>query len=184
MKDDPRLGDAKAKIAIVGFSDYQCLYCQDFHRQLFARLKKEYVDTGMVQFIHKDLPLRIHAQAVPAAMAAHCASAQGKFWEMHDALFTRRGPLSQTLYPELARELKLDEAKFNACFEGQVPSQGIGQDVSMARKLGLTGTPSFLIGKIEGDTLVVTRQLRGAPGFDVFTQEIEKLRQSPTAPPR
>ncbi len=173
-----------AKIGIVEFSDYQCFYCRDFHRKQFAQIKKEYIDTGVVQFIHKDLPLRMHAQAVPAAMVAHCAGAQGRFWDMHDALFTHQGRLGQGLYPELARQLKLDEAKFKACLEGQAHGQGIGQDVSTARQLGLTGTPSFLIGKIEGDTLTIVRQSRGAPGFEVFAQEIEKLRQPPAAAPR
>jgi len=184
VKDDPRLGSPAARIGIVEFSDYQCFYCQDFHRKQFAQLKKEYVDTGVVQFIHKDLPLRTHAQAVPAALAAHCAGAQGRFWDMHDALFDHRGRLGQGLYPELARQLKLDETKFSACFESHAYGQRIRQDIGVARRLGITGTPSFLIGKIEGDMMTVERQSRGAPGFEVFVQEIERLRQPTTATPR
>lgn len=176
VKDDPRLGSATAKIGIVEFSDYQCFYCRDFHQKQFAQLKKEYIDAGVVQFIHKDLPLRMHPQAVPAAMAAHCAGAQGRFWDMHDALFVHQGRLGQNLYAELARQLNLDEAKFNACLEGQTHNRGIGQDVTTARMLGLSGTPSFIIGTIEGDVLTVVRQSRGAPDFKVFAQEIEKLR--------
>lgn len=184
VKDDPRLGSTTAKIGIVEFSDYQCFYCRDFHLKQFAQLKKEYIDTGVVQFIYKDLPLRMHPQAVPAAMAAHCASAQGRFWDMHDALFAQQGRLRQSLYLELARQLKLDETEFSVCLESQASGQAIGQDVNTARMLGFTGTPSFLIGKIEGDTLTVVRQSRGAPDFKVFVQEIEKLRQSPATPPR
>jgi protein-disulfide isomerase len=176
VKNDPRLGSATAKIGIVEFSDYQCLYCEDFHRKQFAQLKKEYIDTGVAQFIHKDLPLRMHAQAVAAAMAAHCAGAQGRFWDMHDSLFIHQGQLGQNLYPELARKLNLDVAKFSACLEDQAYGQGIGQDIGVARRLGFTGTPSFLIGIVEGDTLIVKYQSRGAPDFGVFAQEIEKLR--------
>ena len=176
VKDDPRLGSASAKIGIVEFSDYQCFYCRDFHQKQFAQIKKKYIDTGVAQFIHKDLPLRMHPQALPAAMAAHCAGAQDRFWDMHNALFAHQGRLGQNLYPELAHQLNLDEAKFNACLESQAPGQGIGQDIGTARRLGFTGTPSFLIGKIEGDMLLVSRQSRGAPDFQVFAQEIEKLR--------
>jgi protein-disulfide isomerase len=179
LKGDPRLGDANARIGIVEFSDYQCLFCREFHRQQFPRLKKEYVDTGVVQFVHKDLPLRIHVQAVLAAMSAHCAGAQDRFWEMHDALFVHQGRLNPNLYPELARALNLDAAQFSACLENQLPEQGIRQDVGIARKFGLTGTPSFLIGKIEGGTLTVSRQIRGVPAFEVFVEEIEKLRELP-----
>lgn len=184
VKDDPRLGNVTAKIGVVEFSDYQCLYCRDFQRQQFAQIKKEYIDTGVVQFIHKDFPLRMHPQAVPAAMAAHCAGAQGHFWDMHDALFAHQGRLSQDLYPELARQLNLDETKFSACLERQTYGQGIGQDIGTARRLGFTGTPSFLIGTIEGDVLTVVHQSRGAPEFGVFAQEIEKLRQPPAVAPR
>jgi protein-disulfide isomerase len=182
VKNDPRLGSATAKIGIVEFSDYQCFYCRDFHRKQFERLKKEYIDTGVVQFIYKDLPLRMHPQAVPAAMAAHCAGAQGRFWDMHDALFANQDRLGQNLFLELARQLNLDEVKFNACLKSQAHVQGIGQDVSTARMLGFTGTPSFLIGKIEGDTLTVVRWSRGALAFEMFAQEIEKLRQPAVAP--
>lgn len=183
VKGDPRLGSATAKIGVVEFSNYQCIYCGDFHLHQFVRLKKEYIDTGLVQFIHKDLPLRMHPQAIPAALTAHCAGAQGRFWEMHDALFSRQESLNEQLYPVLARQLNLDEAKFNTCLTGQVFEQGIRLDLGAARLLGITGTPSFLIGTIEGDTLTVVRQSRGAPGFEVFAREIEKLRQSPATSP-
>lgn len=175
LKDGPRLGSTAAKIGIVEFSDYQCSFCRDFHRRQFARLKQEYIDTGVVQFIHKDLPLRQHAQAIPAAMAARCAGAQGKFWEMHDALFTRSG-LDPGLYPELARQLTLDQSLFEACFKGRTYSREIGEDMNLARRMGLSGTPAFLIGKIEGNTLTITGQSSGAPAFEVFVREIEKLR--------
>ncbi|BAV32624.1 thioredoxin [Sulfuricaulis limicola] len=182
VEDDPRLGSRAAKIAIVEFSDYQCLYCQDFNRRQFVQIKKEYIDTGVVQFIHKDLPLRMHRHAVPAAMAARCAGAQGRFWDMHDALFAHQDRLGQDLYPELARQLDLDVAKFSTCLESQDHGQGIGQDVGVARMLGFTGTPSFLIGKIEGDMLTVVRRSRGALTFEAFAQEIEQLRQPAVAP--
>ena len=53
-----RIGSAQANIGIVEFSDYQCPYCRGFHDQVFPRLKKEYVDTGIVQFIHRRCPPR------------------------------------------------------------------------------------------------------------------------------
>jgi protein-disulfide isomerase len=101
---------------------------------------------------------------------------------MHDALFDHQGRLGQGLYPELARQLKMDETKFSICLESRAPGQSIGQDADAARRLGLTGTPSFLIGTIEGDVLTVVRQSRGAPEFAVFAQEIEKLRRPAEAP--
>jgi protein-disulfide isomerase len=173
-----RLGNPRASIGIVEFSDYQCPYCRGFQQQLFPRLKKEYVDSGVVQFIHMDLPLtRIHPQALPAALAAVCAGAQGRFWEMHDALY--ENALDPTLYAGLARRLKLDIGMFSACRSNPASERPILRDVAAARRLGISGTPSFLIGRIEGNTLTVVRMSQGAPGFEAFANEIEVLRHPP-----
>ena len=174
-----RLGSSQAMIGIVEFSDYQCPYCRGFHDRVFPRLKKEYVDTGIAQFIHKDLPLKsIHPQALPAALAASCAGAQQRFWPMHEALYANHGRLAPTLYPQLGRELGLDEAKFTACLGDASREQAIMHDVVEARGLGITGTPSFAIGKIQGDVLTVVRMAKGAASFEDFAQEIEKLRKT------
>ena len=174
-----RIGSSRATVAVVEFSDYQCPYCREFHDRIYPRLKKEYVETGMVQFVHKDLPLKsIHPQALPAALAASCAGLQKHFWPMHDALYANHGTLSPELYPKLAREFGLDEAKFSACLADPAREQFVMRDVAEARGLGITGTPSFVIGKIQGDVLTVVRVARGAPSFEDFAQEIEKLRKT------
>lgn len=183
LGDAHRLGNPQAVVGIVEFSDYQCPYCREFQQQLFPQLKKEYVDSGVVRFIHMDLPLtRIHPQALAAALAAACAGAQGRFWEMHDALY--ENTLDPALYAELARRLKLDTAKFSACRADPVTARAVWHDVAEARRLGISGTPSFLIGRIEGNTLTVTRISQGAPSFEAFANEIEALRrqQAPVTP--
>ena len=174
-----RIGSSLAAVAVVEFSDYQCPYCRDFHDRIYPRLKKEYVDTGIAQFVHKDLPLNsIHPQALPAALAASCAGLQKRFWPMHEALYANHGKLSPTLYPLLARELGLDEAKFTACLGDASREQAVMRDVVEARGLGITGTPSFVIGKIQGDVLTVVRLAKGAASFEDFAREIEKLRKT------
>jgi protein-disulfide isomerase len=160
-----RMGSAGPKSASWNL-DYQCPYCRGFHDQVFPKLKMEYVDTRIAQFIHKDLPLKsIHPQALPAALAASCAGAQQRFWPMHEALYANNAKLSPTLYPQLARELGLDEAKFGACLGDASRTQVIMRDVAEARRLNITGTPSFVIGTIEGDVLTVVRMAKGAPSF-------------------
>lgn len=174
-----RMGNAQARIGIVEYSDYQCPYCRGFNSQVLPQLKKEYVDSGIVQFIHKDLPLRsIHPQALPAALAAGCAGAQQRFWPMHEALYAHSGQLSTALYPKLGREIGLDESKFTACLGDASREQVIMRDVAEARGLGITGTPSFVIGSIQGDVLTVARMAKGAANFEEFAREIEKMRKS------
>ena len=166
-------------VAVVEFSDYQCPYCREFHDRIYPRLKKEYVETGIVQFVHKDLPLKsIHPQALPAALAASCAGLQKHFWPMHDALYANHGALSPELYPKLAHEFGLDESKFRACLADPVREQFVMRDTVEALRLGINGTPSFVFGRIEGDDLSVAHLSRGAPSYEAFAQEIEKLRKS------
>ena len=176
LDDSPALGSHTAKIGIVEFSDYECPYCRTSQTQLLPQIKKEYIDTGVVRYVHKDFPLvSIHSQAAPAAIAAQCAHAQGRFWDMHQALFAN--PLRDALYPELAAKLKLDEQKFSACLKDAAPRQAIYRDVQEARRLGISGTPSFVVGRIEGNKLIVTGVSKGLPSFEAIIQQVEILRK-------
>src|SRR3989338_5451600 len=80
------LGKADAPVTVVEFTDYQCPFCRRFHQSAFEEIKKNYIDTGKVRFVSRDLPLDIHANAARAAHAARCAGEQGKFWEMRHLL--------------------------------------------------------------------------------------------------
>ena len=76
LTGEPFMGSGNAPLTIVEFSDFECRYCRRFHEQVLPSLKREYIDTGLVRFVHKDLPLPFHDQARPAAAAARCAGEQ------------------------------------------------------------------------------------------------------------
>ena len=97
---------------------------------------------------------------------------------MHNALYANSGRLNPTLYPQLGRELGLDEAKFMACLGDVSRQQIIMRDVVEARRLGITGTPSFVIGRIQGDVLIVASMAKGAASFEAFAQQIDELRKT------
>lgn len=82
------LGDPNAKVVLVDFSDYECPYCIRHFNQTWPDIKKNYVDTGKIKVVFKNFPLNFHPNAQKAAEAAECASDQGKFWEMHDKIFS------------------------------------------------------------------------------------------------
>ena len=92
--DDPVLGDPNAKVTIIAFEDFQCPFCERFDTQTFPQLKSQYIDTGKAKFIFRDFPLSFHQNADNAANTAECANEQGKFWQMHDKLFTNNGALN------------------------------------------------------------------------------------------
>jgi protein-disulfide isomerase len=110
-----------------------------------------------------------------AALAANCAGEQNKFWPMHEALFTNHGLLAPALYYRLAREFGMDVNKFTACLRDPARERAIMRDVSEAKRLGITGTPSFVIGKIEGNEIKDMQIAKGLAAFEAFARAIKEL---------
>jgi len=172
---DRALGDPKAALAIVEFGDYQCPYCRAFHASTFRELRTKYVDTGKVRYFYKDFPLRSHVHAFPASLVAYCAGEQGRFWEMQDHLYAKQIRLGPPLYTELVALFKLDAAKIDACRTSQAARSAVLRDFEDGRRIRISGTPSFVIGHIEGDRVVVERMAAGAPSLESFAEVIEML---------
>jgi protein-disulfide isomerase len=139
-------GRADAPVTVVEFTDYQCPYCRRFQAQSWPRLKRDYVDTGKVRFIVRDLPLEFHSAARPAAEAAHCAGEQGHFWPMHDALLASDTKLDDASVSRRAQAMGLDVSRFRACVTGNKYEQAIARNAAEAAALGVRGTPTFIIG--------------------------------------
>ncbi len=173
QSDELALGSATAPVTVVEFTDYQCPYCRRFQAQVWPRLKREYVDTGKVRFIVRDLPLTFHAGAKPAAEAAHCAAEQGRFWPMHDALLANGADLSAQGIEQHARAVGLDLARFDACLAAGHYAQVIARNAAQANALGLQGTPAFLVGRVQHDEIVGQAVMGAVPyeDFDAVLRE-------------
>ncbi len=140
---NPRIGSKTPKITIVEFADFQCDACAQLARTLEA-FRKAHPNT--VQVIWKDMPNNAaHPFATPAAVAAHCADQQGKFWEYHDALFAQSSILSLDLLKSISTQLALDEEKFNACFDAGETLPIVERDFAEGQALGITATPTMFI---------------------------------------
>ncbi|WP_017317218.1 DsbA family protein [Mastigocladopsis repens] len=163
--ESPTTGSTEFKTLLVEFSDFQCPYCAQAHKtlkQFMAKHKDE------VTLVYKHFPLTpIHPQAMPAAVAAWAAQQQGKFWEYQDALFTHQKQLGEPLYLDIAENLNLDLEKFkrdrslggslwehrqSRALTGErlLGETAIEKDVQLAERLGLSGTPFFVM---NGETL-------------------------------
>jgi predicted DsbA family dithiol-disulfide isomerase len=132
-------GPKDAAVTLVEFADYECPYCSKVDPVLQAA-EKEY--GGRLKVVFKDFPLPMQKDAEKAAEGARCAGEQGKFWEFHDLLFSSH----QVDLPSLknhAAELKLDQAKFDACLDSGAEAAAVKKDQLEGMRLGLTGTPSF-----------------------------------------
>ena len=175
LDDDPVLGNPEAKIGLIEFSDYECPFCSRFHTQTFPQLKETYIDTGTVQYIFRDLPLDFHTEAKSAAVAANCAGEQGAYWEMYELLYANQRRLGASLYLELAQQLKLNVKKFLACTKNPDAVKEVEADLAYGESVGAAATPSFFVGRVEGDRLVDAQIIIGAQPFSVFTNAIDGL---------
>jgi len=163
-------------VVMVEFTDYQCPFCQRFHMTAFNDLKREYIDTGKIRYVSRDLPLPMHPHAMSAANAARCAGEQNreKFWEMRHRLIVNANQLGTDKYTALADELKLDRAAFQACLAGDKYKAQIEKDVTDAGLAGIGGTPSFIIGRVSGDGVDGVKVV-GAQPFGVFDARLKEL---------
>lgn len=173
------LGRDDAPVTVVEFSDYQCPFCRKFHSDSFIELKKNYIDTGKVRFVSRDLPLDFHPNSAGAAAAARCAGEQGKFWEMRDLMLASASDLSPPSIAKYGAQLGLDSAEFSTCISDAKYAAAIKNDAADAAALGIGGTPSFVVartakGQINGVRIV------GAVPYSVFDTAIKnQLNPSP-----
>lgn len=144
---EPTKGDKAARVVLIEFSDFECSYCGRYFAETYPRIDSDYVKTGKIKYVFRDLPLEaMHPNAFRAAEAAACAGEQGKFWEMHDRLFANQTALAGEDLGAHALAVKADARRFDACLTANRQADAIRADMDLARRLGITGTPSFLIG--------------------------------------
>ncbi|HVS62355.1 MAG TPA: thioredoxin domain-containing protein [Thermoanaerobaculia bacterium] len=143
LEDATLKGPSAAPVTIVEFSDFQCPACRSFN-PILTQVLEAYGDRIQVAF--RQFPLRsIHPQAQPAAEASLCAREQGKFWEVHDAMFADQRSLEPPQLKELARRLGLDGEAFDECFDEGRHRAVVDRDLARGQQVGVTGTPSVFV---------------------------------------
>ena len=167
------LGRPDARVAVIEFTDFQCPYCGIFARERFPGLRAKYIETGRVRWILKHLPLSFHSMAPKAAEAAECSRVGDRFWQMHDVMFQSQDQLDIESLEQDAKGLGLDVKAFHACLGGQMATR-IEASMQEAARLSVVGTPTFLIGTIEGDLVKVTARLAGAKSEATFGGAIDR----------
>ena len=138
----PFEGPADAPITLTLFTDFECPYCSKMGPLIDEVLKR---NPKTVKVVLKNMPLKFHKMARPAAYAALAAHEQGKFWEYHDLLFKNQDKLTATTFEEHATELKLDLAKFKVDIKSPETLAKVEKDLTDAKKAGVTGTPTVFI---------------------------------------
>ena len=165
--DNPSKGPKTAPVTIVEFSDYQCPYCSRVEPTL-KQLQDKYGDK--LRIVFRDYPLPMHAQAPKAAEAAACANDQGKFWEMHDKMFSNQQKLQVADLKTTAGEIGLDTKTFEECLDSGKKEAEWRKDQADGTKNGVNSTPAFFINgrfvngaaPLENFTLIIDEELERA----------------------
>ncbi len=144
-------GPEDAELVVREFADYQCPACGAFAPTV-QRIREEYADTGKLKFVFFDLPLSAHNNAQVAASAARCAARQGSFWPFHEKLFATQRDWSASSEPldaylDMAVETGISAKPLRQCVEQGGFDEVIARNAEIAREVGVTATPTLLIGR-------------------------------------
>lgn len=134
-------GNPKGDVTVVEFFDYNCGYCKAVHDDAVKLVKED----GRLRYVYKEFPI-LGPGSIVAAKAALAARAQGKYLEAHNALMSHRGRLDEAAVLRVLGDAGLDVTKLKADMEAPAVAKAIESNLLLADKLGIRGTPAFIIG--------------------------------------
>jgi protein-disulfide isomerase len=177
------LGSDSANITIVEFGDYKCQYCARFHRETSNQIMDNYVNTGQAKFLFKDFVINDRAfdkGSTLASRASYCAADQGKYWQYHDEVYSNSegensGWVTKNSLMEFAKNVQIpDLMKFSECLDSQKYNDVVTQNNQLAKSLGLTSTPTFLLITEGKDPVGIV----GAQPYHSFQEALSQLQKS------
>jgi protein-disulfide isomerase len=166
-------GAKKGPVMLLEFSDFQCPYCKKVQPAL-QQLVKKYSDR--VAFGYRHYPLAFHQEADESAIAAECAREQGKFIEMHAALYEQQNNQSIDVLKKIAKKIGVkDLPKFDSCLTSDKYRKLLARDMEVAQSVGINGTPAFVLGKFDSEKGIIRGEiLTGAQPIDVIEAALNR----------
>lgn len=156
---DPKwrfLGREKSQYYLIEFTDYQCQYCQKFHLESFDYISRSFIAKGKIRYVVRDLPLDFHNSAFPLARLGWCAADERKFWHARSALFKNPTDIirqESNKLSEVAKSMGVSTKVLTSCFKERRHDDTIKKDMFDAAKLGITATPTFILGQRIGNEI-------------------------------
>ncbi|HOX19487.1 MAG TPA: thioredoxin domain-containing protein [Gemmatimonadales bacterium] len=145
------LGNPDAPVVITEYADYQCPGCQTFDMVQFPDIVRQLVETGKVRWRYRDFPLNSHAFSRLAAHSAACADDQGRYWEQHASIYQGQSNWARETEPSgtfrgYAERIGLDLKVYDECMMSAKYAGRIQASYDEGVRVGVNGTPTFLIG--------------------------------------
>jgi protein-disulfide isomerase len=173
----PVNGRPTAPVTIIEISDYHCPFCRRHFQQTQPQLNANYINSGKVRHVFLHYPIdQLHPDAFRSHEAASCASDQGKFWELHTKLFEKPVRTIDQLVP-LGQAAGLNVDAFRSCLESGKHSTEVKDSVARIQKMGISGTPAFLIGRTPSgkEPMKVSKFVEGAQSYEAFQKAIDEV---------
>ena len=174
------LGSPTAPVEVVEFADFECPGCGQFSTVTEPDVRTNLVNTGKIRIRYIDYPLPMHKNTWDASLAAACANDQGKFWELHDAIFQNQDRWNgeatsrpRGVLADLAKGVGLDMSKYNDCMKADTHRAKVQSHLQEAERRGVNQTPTFIIGG---------KMVPGAIPYDTFKKLVDdELAKAPVA---
>ena len=159
--EDHQQGSDGAPVTLVEYGDYQCPDC-GVAFGIVQQVQRHF--GNKVRFVYRNFPLEMHPMAEPAAEAAEFAATQGKFWEMHDAIYEHQSSLSEAMLEKTGGQLGLDREGVRQAIEQGEFEERIEADMESGDSSGVRGTPTFFING---------KQMSGSYDYESLQRAIE-----------
>jgi protein-disulfide isomerase len=178
------IGAASAPIEVTEFGDFECPQCGRFAALTEPDVRSRLVNTGMIRWRYIDYPLEMHHNTWQASMAAACADEQGKFWEMHDAIYAAQdrwdGQATSSpnkVLKEIGTSLVPNKDQFNSCVDDQKTRAKVQAHYKLATGRRLSGTPTFIIGDQQISAFLTYDEFKR-----IVDEQIAKVKTAPAKP--
>lgn len=170
----PRIGVPTATIGMVEYIDFDSGATGEYERGAFRLINEKYIKTGKIQYFSQDLIGPKHPDAMFYAQTAHCAAAQGKYWQMRDSIFTDQTLTGNAAAVQRAHAIGADVGLFEKCLVAGKFAPQIGAALANDKQLGMTNAPVFFIGKLDGKgTMRVDKVIKGSDVYDPFANALD-----------
>jgi protein-disulfide isomerase len=170
-------GELSAGVGLIAYSDFECTFCARFAADTLPELAQTYFSTGRAFFVFKHAPMESrHPAALRAAQIAECARDSGRFWQLHDIFFEAGNARELGLVVENPSKLSVTKAKLDECRSDPMSLARVRGDLAEARAVGVSGTPTFMIGVLDAsERLVVRSVLVGAKPAAEFRAALDAV---------
>lgn len=166
------MGSNDAPFVLVEFGDLQCPFCNDFAKHTLPSFIESHVKSGRVRLLSAEFPLDSHPNSSKLSLANICASEQGKYFEMRDALMNANAESVDAAINGATANLALNKTKMSNCMSSKSVLNNLSQDIVRAKEAGVTSTPAFLVGKVTNGSVTGITFVGDLPPKE-FSEQVE-----------